>query len=482
VKSRAEYSGIIERLRSRQFDGPCPTCGRPFKEHEVALTLDALEDRVEQINGETNQLEQSEQRHRTEAESFEQERLAAEKRLLEMHVLDGRISQGRPMVDSARVELDKAVAESAKALNDCQLELPPTNDEVNAAKDRADALQRIGAALGVVRQLRSNLTQLSEEITAAEQAIATLGSVAYDKEAHDAAEAALSESRAAEATIRQIDREIARRPQLEADRDQTTSEMKRLGDEQRSVEHERKTLGFDPNLMLSAVATEQAALDSERAAFQDRNDAQNAQRAAETARKNLLGDQERITGLARRAEERRREADELQRMYREFTSFDQYVVNLITPQMADHASQLVADVTEGKYDRIEFDDDYGIRVFDGDEDFPMDEFSGGERDVIALCARLALSRIVGSRANRPLSFLVLDEVFGSLDRDRRANLMSTLTQLSGTAEAFSQLFIISHVDDVRQAPDINEVWRISESSDGVSHLENLTATGGIEEF
>jgi exonuclease SbcC len=482
AKTKDELSGIVSKLQARQFEGPCPTCGRPFSEHDAAITLVALEERIDQINAEIEQLRQREQQDRAEAAICDEVQRKAREQLDTLINLEGRVADGRPMVETARVELDKAVEECAKALNDCGLSEPPTQAEVDAAKAKADALAKIDSALGVVRQIRSSLTHASEEIAAAEREIAALGPVAYDGGAHESAENALAKARDATATIRQIDREIARRPQIEADRDTAISAIKRLAKEQQAVEKSRKALGFGPAALEHATEAEQAALHAERAARDARNEAQIAQKTAEAERKSLLDDQERIMGLALRAEERQREADELKRMYGEFSQFDQYVAMRVTPALADHASQLVAEVTEGKYDRIEFDEDYGIRVYDGDEHFPMEEFSGGERDVIALCARLALSRIVGGRARRPLSFLVLDEVFGSLDRDRRANLMSTLTQLSGTAEAFSQLFIISHVDDVRQAPDINEVWRISESVDGTSHLENLTDTGGVEEF
>jgi DNA repair exonuclease SbcCD ATPase subunit len=90
--------------------------------------------------------------------------------------------------------------------------------------------------------------------------------------------------------------------------------------------------------------------------------------------------------------------------------------------------------------------------------------------------------LVGSQATRPPGFLVLDEVFGSLDRDRRQQVLETLGALSGTAEAFQQLFIISHVDDVRFSPVFSEIWRISETADRVSHLENLALGGGLEEI
>jgi exonuclease SbcC len=196
-----------------------------------------------------------------------------------------------------------------------------------------------------------------------------------------------------------------------------------------------------------------------------------------------LEDHARIARLAERADARNREADTLDMMYREFTLFEQYVARRITPQLAEHTSELLGAVTEGKYDRVEFNENYGIEVYDGDDEhFPMEEFSGGERDVIALCARLALSRLIGSQAHNPPGFLVLDEVFGALDRERRTQVLETLGALSGTADAFHQLFIISHVDDVRTAPIFNEVWRVTETGEGVSALENLSESHGIEDF
>ncbi|MDP9355947.1 MAG: hypothetical protein M3R02_11840, partial [Chloroflexota bacterium] len=150
---------------------------------------------------------------------------------------------------------------------------------------------------------------------------------------------------------------------------------------------------------------------------------------------------------------------------------------------AEHTGELLAAVTEGKYDRVEFDENYGLEIYDGaDEKFPMDDFSGGERDVAALCARLALSRMVGGQAAHPPGFLVLDEVFGSLDRERRAQVLETLGSLAASTEAFHQLFIISHVDDVRASPIFNQIWRVTETAEGVSQLQDVTLMSGADEL
>src|SRR5262249_1304315 len=293
---------------------------------------------------------------------------------------------------------------------------------------------------------------------------------------------ALAEAREAAATIRQIDRELARRPSLETERDQAIVELMQVGQERSHLEDARAALALDPVDLARANDEEEATLAAERAALEARSSQLEAHRNALAARDRLLEEIGHIARLAERADARNREADQLDVMYREFTLFEQYVARRITPQLAEHTSELLAAVTEGKYDRVDFDENYGIEVYDGaDEKFPMAEFSGGERDVIALSARLPLSRLLGSQAHNPPGFLVLDEVFGALDRERRAQVLETLGALAGTDDAFHQLFIISHVDDVRTAPIFNEIWRVAETGDGASSLENLTETGEIED-
>jgi exonuclease SbcC len=170
-------------------------------------------------------------------------------------------------------------------------------------------------------------------------------------------------------------------------------------------------------------------------------------------------------------------------MYNLFGEFEQFVVSRLTPALSEITSELVRQVTDGKYDDVTFDDNFGVLVGDGDENpFPLASFSGGERDVIALCARLALSQMIGLQAAEQPGFLVLDEVFGSLDRERRGKLLDLFGNLSTVAERFQQVFIISHVDDVRLAPILDELWRVHESDEGKSTIMNLAPGTDIGEL
>src|SRR5215211_2397369 len=100
-----------------------------------------------------------------------------------------------------------------------------------------------------------------------------------------------------------------------------------------------------------------------------------------------------------------------------------------------------------------------------DDSYSIERFSGGESDVASLCARVALSRIVASRGDNTLGFLVLDEVFGSLDAGRRNNVLLALERLK---RSFGQIFIISHVAEVQESALVDEVWMLEEDEEGKS--------------
>ncbi|MGH2531894.1 MAG: AAA family ATPase [Thermomicrobiales bacterium] len=481
-RTRDELAPIVTGLKSKKFEGRCPTCGRPFSEHEAGITLAALEDHMEDLAARIARMDEQRKRAEGEASASDKRRQDAEQRQRELATLDGRISDGRPIVDEARRLFDEAVRECADALAELGMGDAPTKGRVDEARVRAETLGRVAQTLSLLRQLRSTAQQHVIDRATVSQSLAELGEVAYDESAHREADKALQEARAAAAQIARIDLELARRPQLVEEADAASADLSRLAGERAARDGELAAIGFDRSALDLAVAAEQTALQAERDALTARADADAGLKDAGAALKALLVDQQRIAGLLDRSDARQREADVLDQMYREFTLFDQYVAGVVTPQLAEHTERLLAAVTDGKYDRVDFDDNYGVLVFDGDEKFPMEEFSGGERDVIALCARLALSQMIGDQAANPPGFLVLDEVFGSLDRDRRAQVLETLNAIAGTAEAFQQLFIISHVDDVRFSPVFSEIWRVAETSEGASRLENLNLTGGAEEL
>jgi exonuclease SbcC len=120
----------------------------------------------------------------------------------------------------------------------------------------------------------------------------------------------------------------------------------------------------------------------------------------------------------------------------------------LRPDLSELASGFLRDLTNGRYTDLELDEDYGATLIDDGD--PKAVISGGEEDIANLALRLAISQMIAERAGQPLSLLVLDEIFGSLDEDRRAAVVDLLRSL---ADRFPQVILITHVESVREGFD-----------------------------
>jgi DNA repair protein SbcC/Rad50 len=474
-KSREDAVRMAHDLRERGQETICPTCARPLGADQAVRLAASLDNEIQQILDAEAALERDEQAASIQEEQAERAEAEARKRQDKLAVIDSRLADGLAKIVEADAEHNRAAEAFQNALRAACTSEAPTTEEIETARVFAEGVERIVASLSLLEQLGEQAVGARQEIAAAEAGIAELGPVTYDAAAHRMAQSGLERARAAATRIDQIDMELAGRAKYEAQRDAAVRELASLTEHRTQLEAERLALDFDETRLRLAQEEEAAARGAARTAREEAAEARDALREALAARDRVVAERDRLVRLAEQAERRGREADELDRMYREFAEFDKFVADHVGPLLAETTERLLSLVTHGKYDRVRFDENYGIEVFDGDECFKLEGFSGGERDVVALCARLAMSELVGSSALRPPRFLVLDEVFGSLDSDRRSQLLETLGSLAYGGH-FQQMFIISHVDDVQQSPVMNEAWTIEERA-GVSHVvrpESLT--------
>jgi exonuclease SbcC len=467
-KSREDAARMARDLRKRAQEPICPTCARPLGAEEAERLAALLDKEISQILDAEAALQRDEQAASVQAEEAERAEAEARKRQDELISIGARLADGRQKIADADAEQARALAELEAALDAAGATAAPTEAEIATARIFAEGAERIVASLSLLEQLREQVVSARQEMTEADAAIAELGPVTYDAGAHRTAQAGLERAREAATRIDEIDRDLTSRARYEAQRDAAMRELASLAARRSQLESEREALGFDEARLRLAQQEEAAARGMARTARDEAAQARDALREALSARDRVVAEHDRLLRLAEEAERRGREADELDRMYREFAEFDKFVADHVGPLLAETTERLLSLVTHGKYDRVRFDENYGIEVFDGDECFKLEGFSGGERDVVALCARLAMSELVGSSALRPPRFLVLDEVFGSLDSERRSQLLETLGSLAYGGH-FQQMFIISHVDDVQQSPVMNEAWTIEERA-GVSHV------------
>ncbi|HLZ44200.1 MAG TPA: SMC family ATPase [Gemmatimonadales bacterium] len=142
------------------------------------------------------------------------------------------------------------------------------------------------------------------------------------------------------------------------------------------------------------------------------------------------------------------------------------------PEIGALASGFLSDLTDARYDEVDLDEDYRVVVLD--EGVPKPVISGGEEDIANLVLRLAISQMIAERAGQPLSLLVLDEIFGSLDEARRQHVLALLRRLG---DRFPQVILITHIEQVRDGLD--RIIRVAyDATTGTSIVRDETATLG----
>lgn len=465
---RVENERLAEGLRQHLQAPICPTCTRPLGPEEAERLEAALQVRIRQ-RAEDERV-QSESAKAVAARIIVAERAEtdARKRQDDLRSLTERIAEGQKRIEDEEERLQRAEASLQGALALLGLTNAPSPEDVDEARTHAEQMEQIFGLAGLLDRLGDDAENATKARVDAEMRLQELGDVHFDEAAYLAAVTALDAARRAAAQVERIDIELANQAEYERQRAEAERELAALSGKQMATEAKRAARAFDPAALRIALESEQATRQAAQMAREVHAGARQAVRDAQGGLERIQREQEHLLELIEESERKTREADDLTRMYEEFGEFDQYVARHVGPLLAETTERMLAQVTNGKYDHVQFDENYGIEVFDGDEAFPLSGFSGGERDVVALCARLALSEVVGSSALRPPRFLVLDEVFGSLDSERRVQLLETLGALANSGH-FRQMFIISHIDDVQQSPVMNEAW-IIEERDGVSRV------------
>ena len=178
-------------------------------------------------------------------------------------------------------------------------------------------------------------------------------------------------------------------------------------------------------------------------------------------------DLEEIGRVKKAIERDRKASDELGLLVDVFSNFKDRLIGRVAPVLSELTSKGVEGMTQGRYSKVQLDEGYEIQVEDQGTMYPIDRFSGGESDLANLSLRLAISRIIADRTGAaPINFLILDEIFGSQDPNRKRSVMAALSKLS---TQFRQIFLITHIEDVKDS--MNYVIRVTEQEDGTSRAE-----------
>ncbi|HEU5171802.1 MAG TPA: SMC family ATPase [Gemmatimonadales bacterium] len=386
-----------ERIVHAGPDGVCPTCARPLGA-EFATVLALLDRQLEAVlfNGNfyRQRIEQL-QPEPPELTDADRRKIDIERELSAATADLGRLNQ--QVQDGAALERDAArLVERVAALETELGRLPAAHEQ-----------QRFEEIEARVRTLEPLMIQAERQRLLAERG--------------DAVAAELAETRGA------LGAAAARAAQLRA---------------------EVAALGYDE-------AAFRAARDADQAADLARRE---TELALVAARAEASSAAEAVAAVARRRAERAAREDEArqaagdlalhQELDRALSDLRTELNATLRPDLSELASGFLADLTRGRYAELELDEAYLATLLDDGD--PKMVISGGEEDVANLALRLAISQMIAERAGQPLSLLVLDEIFGSLDEDRR---MAVVELLRSLADRFPQVILITHIDSVREGFD-----------------------------
>ena len=141
--------------------------------------------------------------------------------------------------------------------------------------------------------------------------------------------------------------------------------------------------------------------------------------------------------------------------------FQQYLRKRYIPLIQRYTNEIFSEF-ELPYHHIQIKEDYDILV-DG---FPVKNLSGGEQIAVSLALRLGIAKALCNN----LQFIVLDEPTAFLDEDRRKKLL----KIFGSIKTISQIFIISHHQELEQIAD-NVIYVTKRG--GISKVKLLDNSG-----
>ena len=397
---RGQYGELSEQrdtLEGLGEESPCPTCGRPLGVSYRGV-LDLLLEQVETVRIDGNYYRQR----------FEQ--LAALPATIDTMDEQRRTMQAELSAAERRLlRIQNAISESTQI-----------------AESRAELAARLAQATGQLAALPHG----------------------YEAQRHRAL-------RDHVVRLQELETKAARVGGLVEREDVTRTERLRvtvLRDAARTkvveFERQRTALGMDDSAYQKVrEAHERASAEARRAEL----DAVGAEGEAERARAALDSAEQGRRDLARLQDT----LDALETDKQLHDELDRALTDLRTdlnfqlrPELAEIASGFLDGLTDGRYSALEFDEDYKVLVME--EGLPKPVISGGEEDLCNLVLRLAISQMIAERAGQAFSLLILDEVFGSLDETRRANVVELLRHLH---DRFEQVIVITHIEQVREGLD-----------------------------
>lgn len=400
-------SQMVERSAGLSAEADCPVCGQ------------ALGDAFETV-----------QAHRRE------DLLAAERRCSEAKEAAATASKAATAADRQLAEAERRSRTAAETRHEWE----------KIAARRSDAEAALSAALVQLSTSCPRWAKKPPDPSRLEDEVATL---------RDRVESRRSSNKRAE-RLRGM---LERRPTVEASIAATAERAEVAGQQVATLREKVRGLGFDPAALQAAEQERDRALEVSRSAARTAAEAaldaaREAERAAAAAKRleEARAQHAKLSGLESDARHVGRVADLL-------AEFRNTVVASVGPRLSLHAAELFSELTDHEYDELHVDPEtYELQITDSGRPFGLDRFSGSEIDLANLALRVAISEHIHFQSGGSVGLLVLDEVFGPLDEERKARMLLALERLRGR---FRQVLVVTHDHEIKeQLPNAIEVVKL----------------------
>ncbi len=442
----AEESSHLAAVQRDGTDAECPRCKRAYG--------DDYETIVGRLTVDLDRLEIQAKRVETELKVAERLRRDASARLATLRALESERALLQPAKDVDKLEQE---AHRLSALRekraDRRLLVEAKRGELQAQLDQDSGRLRKLKEQDMKRGLtRERLAQAQSEARILDEQLTAVGPTDYNAAVHtqirnDLAEAEEAERQCAvlHALADQLPIVERRYSHAAAQLACEEAEAARLSADAAKLAVTDEVIGTVEEEDRAAEVALQAAFDALHAAEQGalREDA-----AVSAARENLARAQEQ----ARRLKTERRELRYRDAVHAALEDYRADASRRALPTLEQETASLLAAVTRGRFTDVHLSDSYNLELQDGPNIFGLGRFSGGEQDIANLCLRLALSRALARQRGIETGFVILDEILGSQDIDRRAAIMGQLREL---LRDFRQILLVSHFEDIADQCDLH---------------------------
>lgn len=341
-----------------------------------------------------------------------------------------------------------------------------TKLELEAQKERLQkSVEKFFRLEGERQNLESGLKEKNKNLCSLTEILKNLGEVEYDPSYHEKLKKEFEHLEKLKQKSTELASQLKRLPQVEKSIKELKEKIQVLKQEEEKIQEALSHLQFSEEEYKNVeknLEEKRKEVHSTELALKDINYQMEMMGKEmdqiEEEIKNTIQLEQDIKGW----EEEQRYLEKLDLL---FSDFRVSLIGRIRPTLSRYAKTLFLELCENRYEDLELDEDYEIYIYDQGEKFPISRFSGGETDLANLCLRIAISLLISESSQVGFSFIILDEIFGSQDTLRKENILNALARLKNR---FRQIFLITHIDDIKDS--VENLVYVTENEDGTSDL------------